>query len=232
MTAGDVTGDGVPDSILAGPSCAPDAKPGSCIGNGTLLVGTFQTATKTFSYVSSPLDGIVISEDGQLALDDVDGDGKLDVVLLSGSTADPGAGTDPSCMSPRSLWVLWNDGSGGFSMASATQVPAGTIGCDTPRAFTFLNLDAATPKVILYVTRTAVLYAQLGASRTLTSQPLGSGLAATSRKDCCAASYTGNELTGIAGGDIDGDGVDDFVVVNNADLYVYRGVARTPGTVQ
>jgi hypothetical protein len=232
MTAGDVTGDGVPDSILAGPSCAPEEKPGSCILDGTLLVGTFQSATGTFSYVSSPLKGIVVTEEGQLALDDVDGDGKLDVVILSGSTADPGAGTDASCLSPRSLWVLWNDGSGGFSMASATQVPAGTMGCDSPRAFTFINLDATTPKVILYITRTAVLYAQLGASRTLTSQPLGSGISSTSRKDCCATNYTGNELTGIAAGDIDGDGVDDFAVVNNADLYVYRGVARTPGPVQ
>jgi hypothetical protein len=232
MTAGDVTGDGVPESIILGPSCAPGDAPGACIRDGTLLTGAFDSVSGTFAYVSTPLKGIVVSQEGQVALQDVDGDGFLDLVILSGSTADSGAGTDAICAAARSLWVLWNDGKGAFSLENAAEVASGATGCDTPRAFTFLRRDATQPPALVFVTRTAVRYAALGPSRTLTVLPLGSGLSSLAPKDCCSSAYSGNEYTGIAGGDIDGDGVDDFALVNDGDLFVFQGVPRTPGPAQ
>jgi hypothetical protein len=231
MASADVNHDGIPESIVVGPaSCGPNVGPVACAqsGNGTLLVGTYDATTQGFSYASDPLPGIVVSQQGQLAVTDVDGDGSPDIVLLSGSIADAGGSTNAVCQAARSLWVLWNDGSGGFSIGNAVMVVAGTTGCNSPRAFTLLRRDPSLPPAIVYVTRSTARYVALGPSRALTVEPIGSQISQVDPANCCnASSYSGDEYTGVGGGDIDGDGVDDFILVNNGDLYVYQGVPKT-----
>jgi len=208
-----------PESIVVAPSCAGCA-------DGTLLVGKFSGGA--FKYTQTALPGISVSLQGQLALADVDGDGALDVVILSGSIADPGGTTTSMCGTAgvgRSLWVLWNDGTGHFSQGQ-TPAAGGSDYCSSPQAFTFLNVSGGPTRSIAYVSRSGVSVlepAQPGSPRTLVPHDLGPGT--PDAGDCCSPGYTGSEYTGIAGGDIDGDGVDDFLLVNNGNLQVWKGVA-------
>ena len=126
---------------------------------------------------------------------DADGDGHLDIALLTGA---PGA---PN----RKLLVLWNDGLGGFSSADVTQVndPA-----DSPASFTTLRATPDRPFGFVYVAaRGAVWIASASA-----------GSARTFAAPRTLASMTGG--TGIVGADVNGDGVDDLVVAADGNLIV------------
>ncbi len=135
-----------------------------------------------------------VAIDGELALADVDGDGALDAVILGGSAA------------AKTLLVMWNDGAGGFAVSRSTSVNA--MG-EQPTDFALVRVAAATLPAIAYVTRTSLIVAQIGADRaTVTRETLDATL---------------NYGTGVAGGDIDGDGVDDIAVADTPSLVLYRG---------
>jgi hypothetical protein len=141
-----------------------------------------------------------VSPEGQLQFADVDGDGNVDAVLLTG--ADIGA---------RQLVVAWNDGAGGFSNAQTLFVSQST---ETPQGFAFVHADTTGLAQLAYVTRTTVVLAVIDppsrtvAARTTVDKP-----------------YSGS---GIAVGDVDGDGVDDLVVADDGNVVILRGSAVLP----
>ena len=149
MAAGDVDGDGTPEIVAVTPK--------SVIGDGAnsqLVVAKARSDDKAFD-VSTPIAlGVAASPEAQLELVDVDRDGALDVVLLSGAH-------DAS-----KLVVYWNDGHGGFD-AQRSNVLSRTG--DVPRGFTFVNVDAKTAPALAYVTAQSVVLSRLDA-RTVGAQ--------------------------------------------------------------
>src|SRR5207247_489976 len=80
----------------------------------------------------------------QLLPVDADGDGSIDIALLTGSPGRPG----------RTLRVLWNDSKGGFSSSNVTIVndPG-----DSPEAVTALGAIPGRRFSLVYVTDTAAM---------------------------------------------------------------------------
>src|SRR5262249_31172219 len=83
---------------------------------------------------------------------DADGDGWVDVALLTGAPGMPG----------RKIYLLWNDGRGGFSSASAAFVSSAG---DSPEQLAILPAVPGRPLGIAYVTDSAVLLATASGPR-------------------------------------------------------------------
>jgi hypothetical protein len=139
--------------------------------------------------------GVDVSPEGQFEFHDVDLDGALDAVLLTG--ANVGA---------RNLYVAWNDGNGNFSTSSALQVDTGT---DTPEGFAFVTADTSGVPRIAYVTRHALVLATVTKGRSISSRTT---LLATV------------SATGVAAGDVDGDGVQDLAVADDGNVIIMRDI--------
>lgn len=139
--------------------------------------------------------------DPQLATVDVDGDQHVDLALLTGAR---GGGE-------RKLWVLWNDGLGGFSTTQAALVNAVD---ESPQAFTVLPRSPARPLSLAYVTEQAARIASLveGQRTFLPSVPIASL----------------RRATGIATSDVSGDGIDDLVIADGGELRVLRAFWAQP----
>ncbi|MEY4512783.1 MAG: hypothetical protein RLZZ450_4905, partial [Pseudomonadota bacterium] len=127
---------------------------------------------------------------------DLNGDGAVDLVLLTGSTA-----TD------HKLFVFWNDRSGNFgtpqlvSAASHSPVAFSVLRPTTLRPHT--NLAYATDKEIYLVAPGAP--SELAAPQFKLSLTRGTGLVAA---------------------DVDGDGLEDLAVVDAGDLKIFRAGLR------
>jgi hypothetical protein len=134
---------------------------------------------------------------------DADGDGAVDLALLTGGPGGP----------ERSLIVLWNDGAGGFSSSDATTVnPAG----DSPQQFAVLPAVLGRPFGFAYVTdRAAVLVSAaagsnprlFGPPHTLANLEHGSGIVAA---------------------DVNGDGVMDLALAASGNLSILQARLATP----
>lgn len=138
--------------------------------------------------------------DPQLAPVDADGDGFLDLALLTGRSR----GND------RKLYLLWNDGTGHFS-SDRTQLVSGT---DSPEAFTVLPASKLLRLGIAYVTADALRIARpLGSSRdfseTETLQSVNAG-------------------TGLVASDVNGDRVPDLVLAEAGQLRVLKAELVAP----
>ena len=120
--------------------------------------------------------------DPQLGQADLDGDGFPDLILLTGAQG----GTD------RKLYVLWNDGSGAFSVApimlSATE--------DSPQAFTVVTSSSKQPLGVAFVT----------ASELRWVGPIAKSRALPAPKTLYAGLSRG---TGVVAADVNGDRVQD-----------------------
>lgn len=144
-----------------------------------------------------------ITQRGQLEAEDLNGDGAPDLVLLTGG--DDG---------PRELMILWNDGHGAFVKEAVTRV---TLENETPQGFTLARLHEGGTRSLVYVTGREVRVAELDvAARTLRETRTLEGAGAL------------RYGTGIAAGDVDGDGVDDLVVADAGSLLLLRGKAVLP----
>jgi hypothetical protein len=142
-------------------------------------------------------------EHGQLLPVDADGDGHVDVALLTGAAG----------QAERKLLVLWNDGAGGLDRDHVTTVlGAGEL---APGQFTVLPATTSRPLAFAYVTDRAVLRVtatrrgarDFGAPEVLVEIPQG---------------------TGIVAADVNGDGVPDLAVAAAGNLRVLKAKLASP----
>jgi hypothetical protein len=132
---------------------------------------------------------------GQLAVADLDGDGAGELVLLSGR---PDA--------ERSLLALWNDGSGHFSADTLSNLAPD----DVPQAFTLFRPTPGAQLRLAYVTANRLRLRQtVRGSRELESISGAPELAL-------------EHATGVAAGDVDGDGIADLILADNGSLLLLR----------
>jgi len=133
----------------------------------------------------------------QLLPVDADGDGSIDLALLTGTSG----------ASDRSLLVLWNDGHGGFKAADATTILSG----QPLQAFTVLAPTPSRPFSFAYVTDQAVLLTsgnkrQFGQQRLLSPLPHASGIVAA---------------------DVNGDGAMDLALAAEGNLSILLARLKT-----
>ncbi len=140
-------------------------------------------------------------EDPELATFDLDGDGALDIVLLSGERA----------AADRELSVLWNDGSGGFSLRALTRV---NDQAHQPEAFAILPRTTERARSIVYVTASAAFI---------------SGVRDGQRAFAGASEITQlNRGSGVTAADINGDGAEDLAFADGNMLRVLLAELKTP----
>jgi hypothetical protein len=194
LAQGDVNGDGVPEVVML--------LPRSALGDGAdsqLLIAKARSDATAFD-VSDPIAlGVHASTDGQLAVVDVDDDGALDVVALTGPE---GAFT---------LVVYWNDGKGGFSPQRSTAIA--TSG-DLPTGFALVRVALNEPRAIAYTTLKSVVLAHIN-PKDRTARP--------ERLD-----VTMKGATGIVAADIDGNGVEDLAVADSNNIVILRAQPVLP----
>jgi hypothetical protein len=85
---------------------------------------------------------------------------------------------------------------------------------ETPQGFAFVRADTTGLAQLAYVTRTAVVLAVV--------DPKSRTIAARNTVD---TPYSGS---GIAAGDVDGDGIEDLVVADDGNVVILRGSAVLP----
>lgn len=186
--SGDIDGDGVPELVAIAPQS--DEKTGAAL----LVIRVHADGSPAFApVVALPRPA---SLEGQLALADLDGDNAVDALWLTGTST-----------SARELVVLWNDRRGGFSGDRFTSVQDPSD--DAPQGFATVRARASAVPNVVYVTRTSVVVARLGSSRSVVERRV--------------LDVDRTDATGIAAGDFDGDGVDDLAVADASNVVLYRG---------
>jgi hypothetical protein len=141
---------------------------------------------------------------GQLLPVDADGDGHVDVALLTGAAG----------QAERQLLVLWNDGTGGLDSDHVTTV-LDDRGEPSPGQFTVLPATASRPLGFAYVTDRGVFRVaatrrgarDFGAPEVIAEIPQG---------------------TGIVAADVNGDGVLDLAVAVAGNLRVLKAKLASP----
>mgnify|MGYP005853878357 CR=1 FL=1 len=158
--------------------------------------------------VGIPLPGVVVGPQNQVDLLDVDGDGALDVALLSGPRGQ------------TKLTVYFGDGKGSFAVPGlALDVPPidGAPDPDTVAIGATQITTGGTAaggqrlRELALVTRRRVLRVRLRGREIAAVETLLSGLTAG---------------TGITAGDFDGDGVEDLAVADGGSIRVLRQKPR------
>ncbi len=204
----DLDRDGVDELVLIGPDGA---------GGGRVLVARPDGAERPRFAVSQDdpiaeaLGGPYTELRGGLESADVDGDGFLDVVVL----------TTPADDAPRKLVVLLNDQHGGLRVVDAVRLDLGTH--TGARAFALLDsdLDGLRDDVFL-VERGAVWLGHLDvptATVAYAEDPLA---------DLSGLTHT-RAIDHITAADFDGDNLTDFAVAtDDGEVHVYRNVAENP----
>ncbi len=197
LAQGDLDGDGTPEVVMVTPL--------SALGDGTnsqLIIARPRGDAKAFDVLDPIPLGIAAATDGQIAVVDVDGDLKLDIVVLTG---------------PPDAFVLvtyWNDGRGGFSAANSTTMNAKG---ETPTGFAFIGVGADEPPALAYVTPRSVVLAHL--------DPKTPRDANTFRRETIDKP---RNATGIVAADVDGDGVDDLAIADSNNIVILRAQAVLP----
>ena len=195
--AADVDGDGRDESLWAMPA-------DENLHCGLLVAGT--TTGSAGDLVAR--DPVVIDEPcprAQLVPIDADGDGAVDIALLTGSPGNPG----------RNLLVLWNDGAGGYSSRDITFVSAAG---DSPEQFTLIPATKGHPLGFAYVTDQKAVLVTTASTSTSTPRAFG-----PPRK---LVDLQGG--SGIVAADVNGDGVLDLALAASGNLSILQAELATP----
>jgi hypothetical protein len=122
--------------------------------------------------------------------------------------------------SETGVTVLWNDGQSSLDPAGASTLAIASATCPRPDHTTAaagaptgvaaLDLDTDAPRELLVVTATDTLVGNLGKGRAFAAA------------ECQTDSFGGGG-DAITPGDVDGDGVDDFVVARRGGVLVFKG---------
>jgi hypothetical protein len=192
--AADVDGDGRDEALWVMPADANTHC--GIVVTGTPAAGATEVVTRETLVLDEPCLA------PQLVPVDADGDGRVDLALLTGTPGEAG----------RKLLVLWNDGAGGFVGLGAATVNAGE---DSPEQFAVLPATPSHPARFVYVTAHAafeVAPASAGAREFAVPRPL-------------ADLQRG---TGIAAADFNGDGVPDLALADSGNLLVLKARLAEP----
>jgi hypothetical protein len=204
MATGDIDGDGTVEVVAVAPDAIDD--------KAAHLLAFKPSADGSVTLMGDSKVALPIYEQGQVGLADINGDGLLDVIVLSGTTGSVA----------RVLEVVPNDPKSKGSFAAGAAAPIivqlGAVG-GVPQGFTLLRLLTGPP-VLAFVTSNTIMAAHLDPSgTTLTASALEID---TSQLD--GGSYRPSQMTGIVAGDIDGDGVDDMAIADHGNLVLFHGL--------
>ena len=196
VASGDVNGDGRPEVVAIARSSADATK---C----DLVIATVGA---TFGAVTTSKLSFPLGRGGKLVLSDFDGDGWADILVLN-------AGADAT--TPSQLIAVYNKGGPpggaastwqGFDVANSQILTMG----DNPRDFVRVRLDAGPHPALVSMTSTTLSTLTFQSRSSMpTSSPLPLALAG----DAGATQVLPPGLASVAAGDIDGDGVEDLVVI-------------------
>jgi hypothetical protein len=226
-----------PASLVAVATCgdsptATCAAPGAVLSVGAQRGGTI--AQLDGGFVGFP-EGVSITQDGEIGLADLDGDGWKDLVLMTGPTL-PGFCPASGATVTVSLMVFWGNKHGGFEPANPSTVAScGACGAlalsapTCPSSFTTLTTTRSGPSTLAYVGNSGLFLVAFDAARAMAkSQPQAlTGALNDGGNDASVDAgplATGAGLSGIASGDINGDGVPDLAIIGRGILYLYQGV--------
>lgn len=151
------------------------------------------------AFLPEARDSVILDEpclDPAIVPVDADGDGNVDLALLTGQAS----------AKDRKLFVLWNDGTGGFSSSALTLISNPE---DSPQAFSVLPAVAGGLPEFVYVT----------SERLQLVRMIGNVRQATSAVTVYDALVGG---TGITVADVNGDRVSDLVVAESGKLRVLK----------
>jgi hypothetical protein len=180
VAVGDFNGDGKPD--LAVVSQYPEMSVTILLGNGD---GTFTQAA------NSPT--MLTNNPSSLAVGDFNGDGKLDLAVMTGET----------------VTILLGNGDGTFTVRNSTASVCNSA--PTPLAVADFNRDG---KLDLAV---ACAPAFFGGNESALIILLGNGDGTFTQSNGSSTSLAGESLSFVAVGDFNGDGIPDLAVANSED---------------
>lgn len=168
LAAGDIdrAADGLDEVVIAMPYATSEGELNSrgalMVARSTLLPAEVGEVGGPYYYLTVDASRTVLFDrpvlrNARTELADMDGDGHLDLLLLSAGFA--GA---------SELLVFWNDGSGGFS------APQAVAGVTSPRGFATINADGDTRRDVIAVGEEAawIIRSPAGSPRQLAAAPL------------------------------------------------------------
>jgi FG-GAP-like repeat len=193
-TAADVDGDGRDEALWVMPADANTHC--GVVVTGTPTVGATEVMTRETLVIDEPCLA------PQLAPVDADGDGRVDLALLTGTPGETG----------RKLLVLWNDGAGGFVNLSPATVNAVA---DSPGQFSVMPATPSHPPIFVYVTEHAAFQVT----------PTSPGAREFAPPQALADLQRG---TGIVAADLNGDGVVDLALADSGNLVLLKAKLAAP----